>query len=271
VRLTDANGLLYSNVPVAASASAGSTVEPPVSVTDAEGRASFRWIPGSLDINRLQLEVQGLGAPVALVVTQGPAVPSITAVVNAASFQEGVAAGGLATILGRGLMNGAAAPEVLLNGATVPIIYASPTQINFYVPSETRLGIGTITVAAGKERSSATVPVSEIQPGIFTDGALHAGTAVSAATTPVAAGDYVEIYCTGLGPTRSAGAFEETTFTPTVFIGAAPVTPLFSGLTGVPGLYQVNVQIPADAASGLQTILISSNLIHSNEIQIAVH
>ena len=37
-----------------------------------------------------------------------------------------------------------------------------------------------------------------------------------------------------------------------------------------PGLYQVNVRIPAGLSSGLQTVLISANLIHSNEIQIAV-
>ena len=66
------------------------------------------------------------------------------------------------------------------------------------------------------------------------------------------------------------GGFEQTTATPVVFIGAVPVTPVFSGLTAVPGLYQVNVRIPGGLSSGLQTVLISANLIHSNEIQIAV-
>jgi uncharacterized protein (TIGR03437 family) len=99
---------------------------------------------------------------------------------------------------------------------------------------------------------------------------LRAGTAISAVTTPVRAGDYIEIYCTGLGPTRSAGGYQQTVVTPTVFIGAVPVAPVFSGLTSVPGLYQVNVKIPPGLGSGLQTLLISANLFHSNQIQIAV-
>ena len=270
VRLTDANGLAYSNAAIAASVSPGSSVEPAIAMTDAKGHGTFRWTPGSARENRLQLDVQGLESPVSLVLTAGPAVPAITAVVNAASFREGIAAGGLATILGRALMQGTDTPEVLLNGEPVQLLYTSATQINFYVPAETRLGRGTIAVRAGSEQGSAGVTVDEVQPGIFAGAVLHAGTAVSAANTPVAAGDYLEIYCTGLGPTRSVGGFEQTTATPAVFIGAVPVTPVFSGLTAVPGLYQVNVRIPAGLSSGLQTLLISANLIHSNEIQIAV-
>ena len=180
VRLTDANGLTYPNALIAASASAGGSVEPAVALTDAQGEASFHWAPGGVSAGSLQLEVKGLEAPVALVLTAGAAVPLITAVVNAASFGEGVAAGGLATILGTGLMQGSAPPQVLLNGAEVRLLYASATQINFYVPAETRLGSGTITVAAGGERSNAAVTVADIQPGIFPGAVLHAGTAVSA-------------------------------------------------------------------------------------------
>jgi uncharacterized protein (TIGR03437 family) len=269
VRVTDANGLAYPNAPLAATASAGGTVEPAAAVTDAQGQATFRWTPGSLSASRLQVEVKGLDPAVTLTLATGSAVPVVTAVVNAASYAQGVAAGGLATILGTGLTQGSD-PQVLLNDLPVRLLYAGATQINFYVPAEARLGPGTLTVIAGGERASAGVTVSAIQPGIFPGAVLRAGTAVSAVTTPVRAGDYIEIYCTGLGPTRSAGGLQQTTVAPTVFIGAIPVTPVFSGLTGIPGLYQVNVQVPAGTGTGLQTVLISANLFHSNEIQIAV-
>ena len=92
--------------------------------------------------------------------------------------------------------------QVLLNGSAVRCSYVSDTQINFYVPQDVALGAGTLTVVtpSGAEATSA-VNVAALEPGIFSGAVLHAGTTVSAVTTPVDAGDYIEIYCTGLGPT----------------------------------------------------------------------
>jgi uncharacterized protein (TIGR03437 family) len=66
------------------------------------------------------------------------------------------------------------------------------------------------------------------------------------------------------------GGYQQTAVVPTVFIGTVPATPVFSGLTGTPGLYQINVRVPDGVASGLQNLMISANLFHSNQIQIAV-
>ena len=110
-----------------------------------------------------------------------------------------------------------------------------------------------------------------VQPGIFPNGVLHPGTGLSALSSPVHAGDYIEIYCTGLGPTQPAGSFQQTALTPIVFIGATPVQPVYSGLApGYVGLYQVNVQVPAGLAPGLQPLLMSVDLSHSNQVNIAV-
>jgi uncharacterized protein (TIGR03437 family) len=115
------------------------------------------------------------------------------------------------------------------------------------------------------------VDVVSVQPGIFPGGVLHAGTEVSALTTPVHAGDTIEIYCTGLGPTQTVGTFQQTVLTPIVFIGATPVQPVYSGLSpGSVGLYQVNVQVPAGLASGIEPLLMSVDLAHSNQVNIAV-
>jgi uncharacterized protein (TIGR03437 family) len=90
-------------------------------------------------------------------------------------------------------------------------------------------------------------------------------------TSPVHAGDFIEIYCTGLGPTQAAGSLQETVLTPTVFIGATPVQPIYSGLApGSLGLYQVNVRVPAGLTPGMEPLLMSVDGAHSNQVNIEV-
>ena len=282
VRLTDANDLAYAGVRLSAVTSAAGSVTPSSAVTDAQGRASFQWTPGAAPSNSLEIAVADLPA-VSLTLNAGSAVPAIAAVVNAASFENGVAAGALQTITGAKLAAGqtasAAYPwptvlagvRVLLNGNALPLLYVSDRQINFYVPPDAALGAGTIEVVANGVKTATPVAVAGGQPGIFNGAVLHANTATSAVTTPVAAGDYIEIYCTGLGPTKLVNGLQQTAYLPVVFIGAIPVQPVYSGLApGLPGVYQVNVQLPKGLAPGLQPLLLSVNLTHSNEIQIAV-
>jgi len=149
----------------------------------------------------------------------------------------------------------------------VPSIASSPLTLTRSACNSTTLTVVTPTGA----RASAGVNVTAFEPGIFAGGVVHAGSAVSALTTPVQAGDYVEIYCTGLGPTHLVGGLQQTLLTPTVFIGAAPVQPVYSGLTpGLEGLYQVDIQIPGGIAPGVQSLLLSINLSHSNAVPITV-
>jgi uncharacterized protein (TIGR03437 family) len=100
---------------------------------------------------------------------------------------------------------------------------------------------------------------------------LHAGTAISAIAIPVHAGDYVEIYCTGLGATDGSGNLRRTLLVPAVFVGDVPLQPVYSGLApGYVGLYQVDVQIPAGLAPGLQPVVLEVSLQHSNMVNILV-
>ncbi|HEY2015032.1 MAG TPA: hypothetical protein VGH38_16100, partial [Bryobacteraceae bacterium] len=283
VRLTDANNLAYPGARIVATPSAGGSVASASLVTDQLGQAAFRWTPGPAGQSQLQLAVDGLSS-VSLTLSSGATAPVVTSVVNAASFAKGIAAGALEAVTGVNLAGGqtATAPypwpatlagvRVSLNGSPLPLIYVSDTQINFYVPQETPQGDGVLTVVtpSGAQATSA-VNVSALQPGIFAGAVLHAGTGVSALSAPVQAGDFIEIYCTGLGPTHPAGALQQTVLSPVVFMGAVPVTPVFSGLTpGLLGLYQVNVQVPAGLAPGVQPLLLSINLAHSNEVSITV-
>jgi uncharacterized protein (TIGR03437 family) len=266
VQLTDVNGLSYPGARIVAAATSG-TVTPAIAAADATGWAYFQWTYGTESVNQLKFSVEAAPS-VTLTLTSGSAVPRINGVVNAASFGPGVAPGSLATLFGGHL----ASATVLLNGTDVHPFYASDTQVNFFVPAATPVGANVVTVAPSSGSPvSSTITLVPVQPGIFSGAVVHSDTGASALTTPVRAGDFITIYCTGLGPTKlSSDGLFRTTVTPLVYLGAAALSPSYSGLSGFVGLNQVNVQIPAGLASGTLPLVVSSGATYSNEIKIAV-
>jgi len=282
VQLSDINGLPYPGATVNASAVGGS-VAPASAVTDVKGQATFQWTPASSAVSKLTLTVGALpGADLTL--ETGSSAPVLTAVVNAASSMSGITPGSLGTLYGANLAGGASVQsaypwpstlggaQVLLGGMVLPLLYASDGQMNFYVPAEAPLGASMLTVLTpGGGAPALPVNVTAVQPGIFPGAILHAGTADSALTVPGHAGDFVEIYCTGLGVTRTVNGLQVTAVAPTVFIGGVPVAPAYSGLApGFVGLFQVDARIPAGLAPGAQGVILSSGSSQSNEIKILV-
>jgi uncharacterized protein (TIGR03437 family) len=247
VRLTDINDLPYPGAAISATASAGSSVTPARAITDEQGRVAFHWTYG--DASSAQLRLAAEAAPsVALTFNRGTAVPVIGAVVNAATFAAGIAPNSIATIYGANLDPAA---KVTINGSPAQVFYASTTQINFLVSSETPLG--TATIAAGA--AQLEVPIVSEQAGIFAI-VPHPG--------------YVEIYATGLGATQVSNPFTITTQTPLIFFGTTPARPMFSGLApGFPGLYQVNVAVPA-GISGTVPVVLSIGKSVSNSVQVTL-
>jgi uncharacterized protein (TIGR03437 family) len=94
-------------------------------------------------------------------------------------------------------------------------------------------------------------------------------------------GEYLSIYCTGLGPVANqpvngaaspANPLSTTMNTPAVTIGgvAAPVS--FSGLApGFVALYQVNVQVPDNAPTGNEvSVVLTIGGATSNTVTVAV-
>jgi uncharacterized protein (TIGR03437 family) len=122
-----------------------------------------------------------------------------------------------------------------------------------------------------------SVAVTDVSPAFFEiPGSTSSSKTVAAriantpkivsVTEPAAKNAYVELYANGLGPVSSQPATGEpatgdssrTTNVPTVKIGGQDVPVLYSGMApGFPALYQVNVQVPATATSGLQDIVLT--------------
>ncbi len=239
--------------------------------------------------------------------------PSITissagaGITNAASFQPGIAPGGILTIFGSNL--GAAPGQTLIapgspwpqqlggtsvtiNGVTAPVYYVlnqnGKEQLSVQAPwsiSGVNSAPVVVTTSAGSS-AAVTVPVLGAQPGIFildaaSSGATHATTgAIVTASNPAARGEYIVLYMTGLGPVSnqpasgvaaSSTTLSPTLLTPTVQIGGFNATVPFSGLTpGFIGLYQINAQVPSAVASGLLDVTVQANSVTSNTAKLAV-
>ena len=245
VRLTDANLLPYPGAGIVATPSIGGAVVPSEAFTDAQGMAGFQWNPGTAPVNRLTLAVDGQPAA-SLTLQAGSAVPAIASVVNAASMSPGLAPGSLAFLNGANL----AGTAVMLGGISVAPLSAGNSQVLFVVPSALNPGSATLTLATpGGTNAGVGVTIAAAAPGIFAGGVVQVGNAL-------------EIYCTGLGTSGDA---------PTVFIGATPVQPSYSGpAPGLAGVNQVNVQIPASVAPGAQPVVLSIESVHSNSVNVVV-
>ncbi len=245
-----------------------------------------------------------------------PVAPVVTAgsVVNGATFVAGaVAPNSWATIYGSNLgvttrswtdsdfVDGGIpfsidGVSVFLNQFGAPrkayVGYVSPTQVNFLLPSDLIVTATTVQVR-NPAGISAAVPIT-IQanaPQVFTldgknafathmDGALIGpmGLLPSISTTPAAAGEVIEVYCTGMGATNPAlipGQLPTSAATPNtppqVTIGGGMATVSSAGVVpGAAGLYQMTVQVPLGAVNGALAFIIQVGTASSAPAAIAV-
>ena len=217
-------------------------------------------------------------------------------VTNAASGAAGVAPGAWISLYGANLATATRAlassdivnnaipttlggVSVQINGKAAFVDYVSAAQINVLAPDDSASGSVMVTATNAAGTSSAVAAVLQpVLPGLFTlsgyvaavrssDGAIINGTgaAISGYTTAAAAkaGDILELYGTGFGPAAGApatgavfsGAYA-TNNPVSVAIGGSAAAVSFAGLVG-PGLYQINVQVPAGLSPGDQAVLTS--------------
>jgi uncharacterized protein (TIGR03437 family) len=241
----------------------------------------------------------GVFAAIFLTVSLLNAQTVINAVTDAASFSPRVSPGALATIFGSHLASNTAQADsfplpLSLGGASVyaaqssqnpiqaPLVYASPTQINFQVPSGLTAGTANFYVTVGGGNSlSFTVNVVSAGPSIFQDTSNHAiaqdagaGYATNSDTHPAAAGSVVVVYLTGLGavdhPVPDGAAtpgspLSNATGIQSATIGGMNAPVQFLGLTpGYAGLAQANIQVPSLATGDYPLVITVGGYVSSS-------
>ena len=259
------------------------------------------------------LTIAGQTFTVSQAAVGGPVTPTVISggVVDAASFQpRPLVAGGIAAIFGTNLASTTAQATttplpttmggvaVQMNGVTARLFYVSPTQINFQAPwGLSTQSEATLTVSRdGMTSAPVSVSLAPARPAIFTMNGQGQGAIVVALTgqlaappesapglpaRPVRRGEFISIYCTGLGlvtnpPADGAPALASPLSAalsqPSVAIGGQTMTGTFAGLApGFVGLGQVNAQVPeaAPVGSNVPVALIVNGVI-SNTVFIAV-
>jgi uncharacterized protein (TIGR03437 family) len=158
-------------------------------------------------------------------------------------------------------------------------------QVNFQVPFAVA-GRSTATVIVtrdGQASASVDVPVSAIQPGVYTSDGTQAivvhNTDYSLATAarPLERDEYAFLYVSGLGavtnaPADGAGGPVSPPATAMadvrVTLGGLRCEVQFAGLApGFAGVYQVNFRVPVGAAGGAQDIVVSANGVASPSVR----
>ncbi len=288
-RVTDLNELPYPGLPVRLSISGGGSATPASPATDAAGLISLRWTPGVTGVQSLGVALDSPAGPSAGATALPPR--SFGNPVNAASFVQAVAPGAIATIFGAGMVEGLPATarsvpwpttlggaRLLVNDQPAQLLYVGETQINFLIPPSTPLGSARLTLLVdGSTFTLPTMTVAATAPGIFFDAAtrygavLNAGTAENTFDRPAARGGVIEVYATGLGAVTSSGGLNYTVASPQASIGGVAARVLFSGLApGYEGLYQVNVEVPANAPAGAQPLSLTTAAGQSNVVSVGI-
>ena len=170
--------------------------------------------------------------------------------------------------------------SVTIDGKAAYLWYVSPTQINLQVPDDATTGSVPVVVTTANGMATTTVTLARFAPsfnlldtkhiaGIIIrsdgSGAYGGGTydiigptgsSLGFPTVAAKAGDTVELFGVGFGPTSPtvpAGAAyvgaAPTTNPVTLSIGNRSLSPFFAGETSA-GLYQLNVTIPSGLGSG---------------------
>jgi uncharacterized protein (TIGR03437 family) len=218
-------------------------------------------------------------------------IPVASALLNAGSFavDAPVAPGSLVSLFGSHLADtSATAPglplgtslantQVRLGDTLLPLVYASDGQINAQVPFDvavnaelalsvtrgTSISVPQQIVTATAAPGAFTRDQSGAGPGLIVDGVTNVP---NDANHPARVGDTVVIYCTGLGSVtplppngQGAGGAASTDNPVTMTIGGRPAQVAYAGLTpGFPGLYQINVVVPAGVSPGNSVAVVAS-------------
>ena len=239
----------------------------------------------------------GGAASVAAKLAITAAKPAVTAggIVPVYSTSSVIQPGSWVSIYGSGLGNGTytwkgdfpttlGGTSVKINNKSAYLWFVSPTQINLQAPDDSTTGTVNVVVTTGAGTITSTVILAPYGPSFSLVPASNYAAAVipttagydlagppgqfTFVTRPVRAGEILELYGVGFGPTKSpvaAGkAFSGSSLTAnpvTIAIGGKNAQVLFSGITES-GVYQFNIIVP-NVGSGDQPMLATVQAVQS--------
>ena len=172
-------------------------------------------------------------------------------------------------------------------GATsnAPILFLSPQQINFLVPTDCPIGAAVVTVtSSGKITGRGAILIDSLAPALFSANGSGTGTALGTAVLTHADGSQISaplsqpidmgqagdvatlvLYATGL---RHLSSMSEVT----VYLGGVRLPVQFAGSQGTYyGLDQINVNVPPQLrGTGASGLSVSVNGLFSNIVAVNV-
>ena len=214
--------------------------------------------------------------------------PVITAIVNAADGGA-IAPGGLISIRGSGLADGAAAASgppwptelggvcATVANAALPLLRVSPTEIVAQLPYIHTGAIPLILQTPAGLSNHFVMNIESLAPAVFHNGASGGQSDLATVvrlknndlatfTNPIHPEETIAIYLTGLGPTSppvtpgQAAPLDSLSWASmplTVTLGDTPLAITFAGLApGQVGVYQINAYVPSGVADAAQAPLV---------------
>jgi len=213
-----------------------------------------------------------------------PPAPPITMVSAASLEPEPIAPSSIVTAFGKNLAGSTTTVSVEDNtGFSSPaaLLYTSPSQLNFVMPSSLAPGPATITISSDAGTRTAPIILAPVQPSLFTltPGGLAAAyvTTASSAYQPiftiqngvitpipidVSSGQaYLVMFGTGIRNSTAARAQVNNNYLNFSYVGPS----------SIPGLDQVNLPLPSGlAGSGYTNIFFTQGNLMANPVYVVI-
>ncbi len=229
-----------------------------------------------------------------------PVTVSSVQALDGASFRSPVAPGSIATVFQANLVPTGGISMVFNDTISAPIFATTQNQANIQIPWELQGQTSATLKATNPDGTAITfdVALAPYAPAIFSTNergsgqgivtvsgtgklAAVAGSVEGKDTEAASRGDFISIYCVGLGPVNNPPA-TGVAASDTTSTSLSPVTVTFNGSTSVPatfaglapgqvGVFQVNVRIPEDVPSGnAVTLAIRAGGVVSNTVALSI-
>ena len=148
---------------------------------------------------------------------------------------------------------------VMFNSQPLTTFYVSAQQINAVMPADAASGLGKLTIRNASGSQTVNLYVEPFYPAVFElrppdslAAAINvANGSVVSETNPLHAGEYLELFLTGLGVTEQRASLDYAAVQPTVTVAGVDCPVSYAGAApGFSGLDQINCKIPVGLSAG---------------------